>query len=228
VSAELISIILPTYNGETYLPQALESVRAQTDHDWELLLIDDGSTDRTAEIARQVGFPLRYFYQENRGTAAARNRGVELARGTLFAFLDQDDFWEPHKLEWQRAALQARPELDGVFGQMMEFERAEDLHEPGAGVQQVLKPGILPSGMLIRKDSFLRVGGFDPQFKLSEWSEWYLRATGGGLRFQVLPERVGWRRIHSNNKGNVPRRELTEYARIFKQALDRKRALGGD
>jgi len=119
-TAPLVSIVLPTYNRARFLPQALESIREQSFTDWELIVVDDGSTDDTREwiaaLSAKTPQPVRYVYQENQGAYAARNTGVELAAGRYVAFFDSDDLWLPHHLEHCVAALEANPEVDWVYG----------------------------------------------------------------------------------------------------------------
>lgn len=115
-----VSIILPTYNRAAFLPEALAAIRAQVWSDWELIVVDDGSTDATAEVVRQhtAGWPqpVRYVYQENQGAYGARNTGLDLARGRYIAFYDSDDLWLPHHLRDCVEALEANPEVDWVYG----------------------------------------------------------------------------------------------------------------
>jgi len=115
-----VSIILPTYNRASFLPEALSSIRAQTWEDWELIVVDDGSSDGTAEVVRErtAGWsqPVRYVYQENQGVAGARNTGLDLATGRYIAFYDSDDLWLPHHLRRCVEALDAHPQVDWVFG----------------------------------------------------------------------------------------------------------------
>jgi glycosyltransferase involved in cell wall biosynthesis len=115
-----ISIILPTYNRASFLPQAFESIRGQKYQDWELIVVDDGSTDETCEVvsefARGCPQPVRYVHQENRGAYGARNTGLDLARGEHVAFFDSDDIWLPHHLESCVAGLEANPAVDWVYG----------------------------------------------------------------------------------------------------------------
>ena len=115
-----VSIILPTYNRAAFLPAAVEAIRAQTFTDWELIVVDDGSTDDTeAVVAGLVGAipqPVRYVRRENGGAYAARNTGLDLARGALLAFYDSDDVWLPHHLQDCAGALTARPDVDWVYG----------------------------------------------------------------------------------------------------------------
>jgi glycosyltransferase involved in cell wall biosynthesis len=115
-----VSIILPTYNRAKFLPQAFDSIRAQTWTDWELIVIDDGSTDDTASLVERLGAglarPPRYVRQENQGAYGARNTGLDLARGRYIAFFDSDDVWLPHHLYDCTTALDANPEVDWVYG----------------------------------------------------------------------------------------------------------------
>src|SRR6187549_3720033 len=106
----LVSIIVPVYNGERYLRAALESIFAQTYRPLEVIVVDDGSVDDSGVIAQS--FPeVRYIRQENQGVAAARNHGIETARGEFYAFLDQDDLWTPEKLTVQISYLLNDPDL---------------------------------------------------------------------------------------------------------------------
>ncbi len=115
-----VSIILPTYNRAAFLPQAFASIRAQTFTDWELIIVDDGSTDETEAIVRRWSEdspqPIRYLKQANQGPYAARNTGLELASGEYVAFFDSDDVWLPHHLTDCVEALQAHSEVDWVYG----------------------------------------------------------------------------------------------------------------
>src|SRR5947209_1330223 len=116
----LISVIIPVYNGERHLAEALDSVLSQAHHPLEVIVVDDGSTDNTAAVARKYS-AVRYYHQANGGSAAARNRAIELAHGDLFAFLDADDVWAPEKLKRQMAVLEAEPELEAVLGFAQQF-----------------------------------------------------------------------------------------------------------
>ena len=114
-----VSIILPTYNRARFLPQAFDSIVGQTLDDWELIIVDDGSTDETASIVREFQVKearsVRYVQQTNQGPAAARNAGLDLARAPLIAFFDSDDCWLPHHLQDCARALDGVPEVDWVF-----------------------------------------------------------------------------------------------------------------
>ena len=112
----LVSVMMPAYNAERYIASAIESVLAQTYSDWELLVVDDGSTDRTGEIAAGVGDPrVRVLRQANGGEAAARNHALRSMRGEYLAFLDSDDRFLPEHLALTVEFLKDRPEVDGVY-----------------------------------------------------------------------------------------------------------------
>ena len=115
-----VSVILPTYNRATFLPQAFASIKEQQLQDWELVVVDDGSTDDTrklvAELSSGLSQPVRYVHQENQGAYGARNTGLDLASGKYLAFFDSDDYWLPHHLADCVAAMEKHPDVDWVFG----------------------------------------------------------------------------------------------------------------
>lgn len=115
-----VSIILPIYNRAAFLPEAIASIRAQTFNDWELIIVDDGSTDDSRELVPRLtadfSRPVRYLYQENQGAYGARNTGLDHAGGKYIAFYDSDDQWLPHHLERCVLALCANSEIDWVYG----------------------------------------------------------------------------------------------------------------
>jgi glycosyltransferase involved in cell wall biosynthesis len=119
-SPSLVSVILPTFNRASFLPGAFESLIQQTHTNWELIVVDDGSSDDTrqvvSDLGRSLARPFHYVYQQNRGAYAARNRGLDEARGHYIAFFDSDDLWLPHHLIDCAAALDRHPEIDWVFG----------------------------------------------------------------------------------------------------------------
>lgn len=128
----LVSVIVPTFNRASLLPRALASITAQTFGDWEIVLVDDGSTDGTAALAagfaRRLGDQFRYFWQPNAGASAARNIGIEAARGTFLAFLDSDDEFLPTKLERQLALFNLQPSLGLVYADSAFVDLAGKTH----------------------------------------------------------------------------------------------------
>jgi glycosyltransferase involved in cell wall biosynthesis len=220
-----ISVVIPAYNAERYLREALESVLAQHYPALEILVIDDGSADGTSGVAQSLA-GVRYVRQENAGAAAARNHGVRLAEGEWIAFLDADDLWTVGKLGWQSQVLREKPGIDIVLGQAEQFISPELDAETAARMQcpPGSQPGYLPSAMLLRKTSFDRVGGFDTKLSVGEFIDWYSRAEEKGLRTEMLPQVVFRRRLHATNQGQTKRDDYgKDYLKILKARLDRKR-----
>ncbi|HEU5243080.1 MAG TPA: glycosyltransferase family A protein [Gaiellaceae bacterium] len=223
----LISVMIGVYNAERYLAEAIESVFAQSYRPLELVVVDDGSDDGSGDVARGYGERLTYARQENGGNGSARNHAVRLAAGELFAFLDADDRFVPGKLEQQFAALQADPSLDMVFGHVREFVSPELTEAQCASVRPPAaqpQPWPAPNLMLIRRDSFARVGPFSEDVRVGVTVDWYARAMEAGLRGAVLPEVVLERRLHLTNNGLRERDSRQQYLHVLKASLDRRRA----
>jgi glycosyltransferase involved in cell wall biosynthesis len=221
----LISVIIPVYNGELYLSEALESVLAQTYQPLDIIVVNDGSTDRSADILATYGRAIRWVQQPNQGTGAARNHGVSLAQADYLAFLDQDDVWASDKLAAQMETLLSEPTLDMVFGQVQPFfsPEWEAAHDSGLYCAEQPVNGYSPSALLIRRSAFVRVGEFETGWQVGEWAQWYTRARHMDLAERVLPQVVAWRRLHAGNKGLVRRSSAQEYARILHASLKRRR-----
>jgi len=222
----LVSVIIPVYNGERYLAEAIESVSAQTYRPIEIIVVDDGSTDNSADVAKSfTNFQVRYCYQTNSGQGAARNRGVDLARGSFLAFLDADDVWLADKLTSQMMAFENNPDLDMVFGHVSQFHSPEiDVHlKAKMNREEQRMSGYFAGTMLIKRESFLRIGPFATHWRIGEFIDWYSKAMEKGLKNFILPKVVMRRRIHSANMGIRERSSQTDYVRILKAALDRRR-----
>jgi len=226
INKPVISTIIPVYNGEKYVAEAIESALNQTYPEQEIILVDDGSTDSTARVIREFLPRVKYCFQCNAGTASARNLGVSVATGEYFAFLDHDDFWEKGKLAHQLAAFHSEPGLNIVFGHLQQF-RSPELENDLKGkpcLAPKSTPGVLPSSMMVTRDAFFQVGLFDTTWQLAEWADWYCRAVECGLNIEVLPEVLTFRRLHHDNKGIVQRQHMQDYPRALKALLDRRRA----
>lgn len=221
----LVSTVIPVYNGERYLAEAIESVLNQEYPALEVLVIDDGSTDGTARVANQYATAVQYHRREHAGLAATRNYGTAIAAGELLAFLDADDLWMPGKLALQIAALRADATLDAVFGRMEQFVSPE--LDPA--LQERLRPraadlaALSPCTLLIRTASYRRVGDLDSTWKVGEFLDWLLKARERGLRTRMLDENVLRRRIHRDNMGLREKDSRSDYARILRASLERRR-----
>jgi glycosyltransferase involved in cell wall biosynthesis len=225
----LASVIIPVYNGERYLAEAIESVLTQTYRPIEVIIVDDGSTDDSADVAKRYNSPVRYCFQPNAGLGAARNKGISQARGSVFAFLDADDLWLEDKLTRQLAVFDENPELDMVFGYAKQFNSPELDEQSQTKIRsgEEILPGYFAGTMLIKRDAFFRVGLFETDWRVGEFVDWYLKAMEKGLKSFLLPEVVMKRRIHENNMGIRERKHQTDYVRILKASLDRRRKKGG-
>ena len=224
----LISVMIGAYNAEPYLAEAIESVFAQTHRPLELIVVDDGSTDGTAAVAQGYGDRLSSAQQENGGNGAARNRALQLANGNYFAFLDADDRFTPRKLEIQLAALDADPALDVVFGHVQEFVSPEIAEDVKAQIRNPapVSPWTSPNLMLIRRESFDRVGPFSVSLRVGVTVDWYARATEAGLKALMLPDVVLERRLHGQNNGMREQSKRLQYVEVLKASIDRRRAAG--
>ncbi len=213
---DLVSVIIPVYNGAAFLREAIASVLAQNDGSLEVIVIDDGSDDESAAVAQSFD-RVRLLRQERAGAGAARNSGIAASTGEFLAFLDADDFWLPGKVEQQRQALADDQALEAVFTHVIQFHDTPSQHSESEAV-----PGFLPGTMLIRRASFKRVGPFLEGLHVQETAEWHLRALEAKLRYRMLPEPFYRRRVHAGNRGILDPNPLG-YVQVLKESLDRRR-----
>jgi glycosyltransferase involved in cell wall biosynthesis len=221
---DLVSVIIPVYNGAAFLKETLESVLAQDYPFMEVLVVDDGSTDGSVEIIRSFGQELTLVTQANAGVAAARNTGLRQSKGQYIALIDQDDLWTASKTNLQMAQLHARPELDYVLGRQRFFLQEGTLCPPW------LKPEILNGdqtgyvmgAFLARRRAFDKVGFMDTQYRYADDVSWFFTAKDKGVPMMHMAEVVLHKRVHGDNaSGNIRviHRELLAVARqsVFQQ-----------
>ena len=226
----LISCIVPVFNGERYLNATLQSIFAQSHAPTEVIVVDDGSTDRTAEVVAGYQKRVRYLRQGNLGPAAARNLGLSEARGNLVAFLDQDDLWHPQKLEKQLALLSARPDLDICIAHVQLFW-VEEMQQEASLLESHRRgrmvPGYTTGALLTRRSIFDHVGVFDPSLWFGDATDWFLRASEFGKVIELMPDALLYHRMHS---ANLTRRRAEaskdEFLHIIKGMLNRRRSKG--
>ncbi len=217
-----VSVIVPVYNGERFLAEALQSICAQDYQPLELLVVDDGSTDTSAAIA--AGFPgVRVLRKAHSGLAATLNHGLRQAGGEMLAFLDADDRWLPGKLALQVAALHRQPDLDMVFGHVRQFTVCQEAD----GEREVFsrpQPVLSKSALLIRSASFWRVGEFVEQRDRHDFLDWYARALAAGLQAAILPDLLVERRIHDSNVGRTdPAAQQQRYLNTLRALIQQRR-----
>lgn len=221
----VISVIVPVFNGESYLAEALQSILEQDYRPLQVLVVDDGSTDQSAALAETTP-DVQVLRKEHSGLAATLNHGIAQATGALLAFLDADDLWLPGKLTCQVAALQNDPTLDMVFCHIRQFRVA-----PGNGrIERVFspaQPGVAKTGMMIWHSSFNKVGGFPEGVEHHDFLDWYARACGVGLKSSVLPDVLALRRVHEHNLGRQnPAMKHQKFLNALRANLNRRRQQG--
>lgn len=191
------SVLIAAFRAGPYLGPALASLRAQSHTDWELIVVEDGSHDETealvAEFAATVSQPVRYDnLGQNRGVASARNRLLELATGDALAFLDADDYWEADHLERTTALIAKGAGLvtAGVRGfdlatgrELFRYHPAPELEEDPIGVLFARSEIITCSSVVMSRAAITDVNGFDPQLRIGEDRDYWLRCALNGAQF---------------------------------------------
>lgn len=233
-----ISVIIPTYNRAAYLPDAIESVLAQTFRDVEIVVVDDGSTDDTQATLRawvNAG-QIRYFYQENSGVSAARNRGIALAQGDYIAFLDSDDLFDPQKLEKQVALLDADPEIGLVHNSFRRVDMAGTLlaERDTSKFDGMVYPEMLlnwsvlipPSCVMLRAAALTETGGFDETMRWGEDIDLW-RRVARHYHFAAIADTLTIMRLHAENTSGAKAdpRAIADFERYLQKALDDDSAL---
>ena len=234
-----VSVVLPVYNGEAYVAEALRSVFAQTYGDYEVIVVDDGSTDHTVEALRPYMGRVRYVRQENSDVGKARNTGILHAGGKYIALLDQDDLWLPPKLEKQVGAFQGAERVGVVFTHVDKVSHGALPQHLGAGklgssrssrrrraaalraVNRDLLGGLLqrcmllPSAVMVRRDVLEAVGLFDERLRVcGDWDMW-LRIARAGYGFRFVDEVLALYRIHGQNTSRDAEKMRADRLRVL-------------
>jgi glycosyltransferase involved in cell wall biosynthesis len=220
-----VSVIIPVWNREAHLAAAIRSARDQDYRPIEIIVVDDGSTDRSAEVARSFA-EVTYCHQPNRGAASARNTGIRRSRGALIAFLDSDDFWLPGKLTAQVEYLVEHPAVGYVVCRM------KNVLDPGMSRPPWLNPADLAAdpvsqtlpAMLVRRIVLEEVGPFDERYAIGEDTDWLLRARDRGVETASLDGVFLHRRIHAANLSHrAGSMRAATMLRILRSSVGRKR-----
>lgn len=224
----LVSVVIPVFNGERFLREAVQSVLTQNYSPLEIIIVDDGSTDGTATVARSLPETVRYLHQSNQGAAAARNRGIEHAQGSLIAFADADDLWPEAKLELQVTYLINDTAIEIVMGRTQQVRlsatvngetQAEEFAEPAFSVNL--------GSAVIRKSLFERVGLFNETMRYSEDVDWFMRAREGGAAIFTIDAVTLFYRQHDENMTRGKSASDLNVLKALKKSLDRRRERTG-
>ncbi|MGC1309592.1 MAG: glycosyltransferase family A protein [Phormidesmis sp.] len=196
----LVSIIVPVYNGFQYLSETLQSALSQSYQPFELIVVNDGSIDKSDEIATSFE-KVRYFYQQHQGVSAARNLGIKVAKGEMIAFLDADDIWEPNKLTVQVEYMLQHPHLGFSATNFINFVEAgiqpPAWFRPDSHLGEIST--YIPSTLVVTKQTLEKVGHFSLAYQASEDIEWLVRARQHRVLSEIIPEALTRRRLHGSN-----------------------------
>ena len=224
MDAKLISVIVPVYQGEKYLAEALDSIFAQSYRPIEVLVVDDGSTDATVSIAKS--YPeVRYCFQANQGHCVAKNTGLANCTGDFVTCLDADDYWPPDNLEIQAAYLEAHPELGCVIGKVWNFL------ENGTSMPRWISEAMMTEdgggwalgASLTHRWVLERLGHLNSQFWHGNDLDWFIRMRETGIPVNFIPNILLHRRIHGDNLSKDQNALARERVRILKAHMDRQR-----
>jgi len=223
----LVSIIIPAYNAEAFINDAIESVLAQDYRPIEVIVVDDGSSDETAFIAEKFGPPVVCHRQKNGGPPVARNRGLQIARGEYIGFLDADDLYEPGRIKLQFDKLQQNPGLAFVVGRLM---REQLDNEPGGSIAfRPLEPDKyiwLQLGLcLFRRTVFDRVGVMEERLQHSDDWDWFMRARELQVPMLLHENIVLRARLHWNNMTRDRKAGMHFLPIMLKRSIDRRRTI---
>jgi glycosyltransferase involved in cell wall biosynthesis len=225
MNTPLVSCIVPVFNGERYLAEALDSILGQTYPRLELIVVNDGSSDGSAGVIAGFGARVRCVDQPNSGLASARNRGIAAATGEFIAFLDADDLWLPEKISCQMERFRARVTLEVSVTFIQNFWAEEQASHVDERSRHRMEPmaGYSSPTMLARRTVFVeRVGMYDSDLKTAACRDWFIRAREQNVVFDLLPRVLVRRRLHATNMSRLPGK-ADDYTRLVKRHLDRQR-----
>lgn len=216
----LVSVIVAAYNAEKYINESIASILDQTYGNTEIIVVDDGSTDGTADILKSL--PVSYYFQKNKGQASALNFGISMAKGDYLGFNDADDLWVAEKLELQLKEFTKNIQLDASFGMVQQFicsslteDQASKIHCPKMPMK-----GYSKLTMLIKKKSFEEIGDFNTKVKIGDFIEWFALAKRKGIQHRLIDDVLGKRRLHLDNMSVKDKSERNSFAQIMKRHLD--------
>jgi glycosyltransferase involved in cell wall biosynthesis len=219
----IVTVYITCYNYGAYVDKAIQSVLSQTLQDFELIIIDDGSTDNTEQILQPYMDRIIYKYQQNGGPPVARNTGLDLATGEYIAFLDADDIWTNNKTAIQKAIFDENSGAEIVLGlyKKQRFETRKDLKGEDTEPEFQLLLGCT----MAKRDVFSKIGRLDPELFLGDDTDWFMRAREAGIKIRVHRDLVMYQREHENNSTANKARFNFYVFKVLKKAKDRKKSI---
>jgi glycosyltransferase involved in cell wall biosynthesis len=221
-SAVDISVIIPVFNGERFLATAIENVLCQGMSSLEIIVVDDGSKDNTSEIAAKFSKHVRYYYQDNQGPSAARNRGLLQAKGNFIAFLDCDDCWTENNLKVLHQAHLDFPEADIIMGKIQEetFDKQSNAFKKKGGPIFTLSLVTI----LAKKSAVNKIGFFNESLRIGEDKDWFYRAREQQINLKLLENHVSLHhRRHDANLTNNMAHSETYLLKLLRMSIERKK-----
>lgn len=220
--APLFSVVLPVYNGQKFITEAIESVLNQNVKSMELIVVNDGSTDNTENVINNYKEEVTYLKQDNHGPSHARNRGVEAANGRYISFIDADDAWVPNCLTTHLEQFEEYKDLDISLGLTceMSFCTAQDVDLKLAEKNSSMYLSLCATA--VNKTVFDKVGFFDEELILSQDIDWFFRARDNELNIAISRKLVSLYRRHSNNRTNDKKMSRFYLFKLLKKTKDRR------
>jgi glycosyltransferase involved in cell wall biosynthesis len=226
------SVVIPAYQAAEFIAQAIDSVLAQSYRDFEVIVVNDGSTDDTAGVVRNYNGRVRYIEQDNGGPAVARNTGIAAARGDMLAFLDADDWWAPNRLERCVEELLAQPDIDVVttdaflvegdtptanrwYGDLGNYE----FPPPAQQLSSMIDCNFMFTSTLLPRALVTRVGGFDPAYLGTEDYDLWIRMLRAGARFALIREPLSYYRVRSESLSRNRARQWAQHLSVLERHL---------
>jgi len=214
----VFSVIIPVYNGALFLRQAIDSIFKQSFDNFEIILIDDGSTDKSLQIAHSFQID-RIIEQDNRGVTEARNRGIEFSRGEIITFIDQDDFWNKNTLALHYDAHHQNDSIEFAYGQQICFLDDQSETVPNwFKYQKIGRPYLtpIPGTTSIKKSCFILNGLFDEEITISSDFAWFRKMRKKNVPFKEIDQILLNRRIHQNNLSGMSLQIQNELFKILR------------
>jgi glycosyltransferase involved in cell wall biosynthesis len=224
MNKQLISVIIPVYNGERFLKESIDSILSQQHKNIEVIVVDDGSVDKSSDIAKSYA-NVCYIYQTNQGPSVARNTGIAASKGEFIAFLDADDIWFTNKLSTQIEYLNKNPDIGFVFANRRMITE-NNIDKPPWYKEHLFdndSPVLCASALLARKNVFNQVGGYNPDFRFGENAEWLTRTKDAGIKMTILSETLLEQRLHDKNQTYHLNEMRSNILKALKGSIDRQR-----
>ena len=228
-----VSVIIPTYNGACYICEAIDSVLAQTYQDFEIIVIDDGSSDNTKDVLKKNGSKIKYIFQENKGVSAARNVGIKEAAGEYIALLDADDIWLPDKIALQVDFLEKNSAYGLIYSDAYIFDEKKILEKTllqisgfwqGDVLEKLILKNFIPNlTVLVRRVCFDKIGLFDETLKYGEDHDRWLRIASIS-KIGCINKPLAKYRIHDLNASHKIKQSYVDRIKLigcFFQTLER-------